>query len=130
MLGTMEFVNTYLDALAAADTEKILSLFADDAVVVSPLYGELPAAEFYPALFADSASAKLTLRSVMRGETATGTPTVAFWFDFDWVLRDGAAAPFEVVDIAELDASGRISRLHIIYDTVTVRPAFDKATVR
>ena len=35
----------------------MLALFADGAIVHSPLYGTLPAAEFYPTLFADTSSA-------------------------------------------------------------------------
>jgi hypothetical protein len=47
---------------------------------------------------------------------------LAFWFHFDWRLPSGRQAPFDVVDLAELDDDGRISSLRIIYDTVEVRP--------
>jgi hypothetical protein len=50
---------------------------------------------------------------------------VSFWFHFDWRLPSGAAAPFDVVDIAALGPDGKIRDLHIIYDTVDVRPAFE-----
>ena len=35
------------------------------------------------------------------------------------------AAPFDVVDVATLAPDGKIQELHIIYDTVDVRPAFE-----
>jgi hypothetical protein len=76
-------------------------------------------------LFADTGEANLTLRSVMSGADATGQATVSFWFHFDWRLLSGEAAPFDVVDVATLDADGLIKDLHIIYDTVDVRPAFE-----
>jgi len=57
----------YLEALEHADLEGVLRLFADRAVAHSPLYGELTAREFYPALFLDTASTRLRLRSTMTG---------------------------------------------------------------
>ncbi|HCM49016.1 MAG TPA: hypothetical protein DIS91_00510, partial [Microbacterium sp.] len=61
----------------------MIALFAPDGIVESPLYGTMPAAEFYPALFADTASSRLTLRATMIGSTEVRT-VVSFWFDFDW----------------------------------------------
>ncbi|MEI5672376.1 MULTISPECIES: nuclear transport factor 2 family protein [unclassified Nocardioides] len=116
---------TYLRALATADVDLVVGLFAEDAVVHSPLYGPLPPREFYPALFADTGQANLTLRSVMSGMDTRGRATMSFWFHFDWRLPSGVAAPFEVVDVATLDAEGLVEELRIVYDTVEVRPAFE-----
>lgn len=118
-------VDTYLSALRDADVERALSLFAPDALVHSPLYGVMIPAEFYPALFADTSEANLMLRSVMRGHDRDGVRTMSFWFHFDWRLPSGAPAPFDVVDVATLDEEGKFTSLHIIYDTVDVRPAFE-----
>ena len=120
-----ELVAVYLRAVATADADLAISLFSDDGTVHSPLYGPRPAAEFYPALFEDTSQATLTLRSVMTGEDRSGARTVSFWFHFDWRLPSGAAAPFDVVDVATLAPDGRIRDLHIVYDTVDVRPAFE-----
>ena len=120
----MELVDDYLSAVEERDLARLLSLFADGALVHSPLYGTMPATAFYPRLFTDTHEATLTLRA-----TLGGPGRVAFWFHFDWTLADGTPAPFDVVDIAELDEAGRIRALHIVYDTVRVRPAFEKATV-
>ena len=76
-------------------------------------------------MFADTGRANLTLKSVMSGKDATDRTTVSFWFHFDWQLPSGTEAPFDVVDVATLGADGRIEELHIIYDTVDVRPAFE-----
>lgn len=118
-------MTTYLRALTTADAALAVSLFARDAVVHSPLYGPKPPGDFYRALFADTSQANLTLKSVMSGVETTGRTTVSFWFHFDWRLPSGAAAPFDVVDVARLDSHGLIEELHIIYDTVDVRPAFE-----
>ncbi len=120
-----DLVASYLRALATADVDLAVSLFTDEGLVHSPLYGPCSAAEFYPALFADTSRANLTLKSVMSGQDQAGTRTVAFWFHFDWRLPSGAAAPFDVVDVATLASDGRMKELHLIYDTVDVRPAFE-----
>jgi hypothetical protein len=120
-----DLVTTYLRAVSTADPRLAVSLFADDGVVHSPLYGPRPPGDFYQALFADTGEANLTLKSVMSGVDTAGQATVSFWFHFDWRLLSGEAAPFDVVDVATLDAHGLIKDLHIIYDTVDVRPAFE-----
>ena len=116
----MPLAEDYLTALESGDPSRVLELFADDAVVHSPLYGDLPAQHFYPRLFADTRELKLKLRTVFHADRS-----IAFWFDFDWTLSNGTPAPFRVVDIAELDDEGRIRELHIIYDTAVLRDAFD-----
>lgn len=120
-MGPDQLVAAYLEALAAGDVEGITSLFAPGGRVHSPLYGVLPATEFYPALFADTRRSVLRLRQTLQGES-----TVAFWFDFDWVLGDGTPAPFTVVDVAELDPDGRVTDLHITYDTHPLRGAWEQ----
>jgi hypothetical protein len=123
-------VAAYLRAVEQGDVAGILALFADGGVVHSPLYGTLPATEFYPALFADTGSATLTLLGTMRGTSVEGRPLLSFLFHFDWRLPNGTSAPFDVVDVAELDDDGLISSIRIVYDTVDVRPAFEADTGR
>jgi hypothetical protein len=53
---------------------------------------------------------------------------VGLWFHFAWRLGGGQDAPFDVVDMLELDPDGLIAALHIIYDTIDVRPAFEAST--
>jgi len=116
-------VETYLRALSNADAALAISLFAPDGIVNSPLYGNLPAREFYPELFADTAESVLSLRRTLLSTDAT---TLAFWFDFSWVLADGTPVPFTVVDIAELDEKRQITRLHIVYDTHPIRESWTR----
>lgn len=125
----MHLVDEYLSAVEAADLDRVLALFAEGGMVESPLYGTLPATEFYPKLFRDTASSRLTHRATMTGRGPKGD-VVSFWFDFDWTLADGTPAPFTVVDVVELDAAGRIERLHIIYDTAPLRSDFTRVNTR
>ncbi len=116
-------VQTYLHAVSTGDADLLTSLFTPEGIVNSPLYGELPAREFYPTLFADTAESVLSLRKTLLSPDGA---TLAFWFDFDWVLADGTPAPFTVVDVAELDEQGLIRRLHIVYDTHPIRESWDR----
>jgi hypothetical protein len=125
-----DLARSYLDALEHTDLTAMLSLFADGAAVHSPLYGPVPASDFYPALFADTAQSHLTLRGVTQGSTPGGAPLVTIWFHFDWQLPSGRHAPFDAVDVLELDPSGRITALHIVYDTAAIRLVFEQETGR
>ena len=73
-----EFVASYLAALERADLDGMLKLFTPDAVVHSPQYRQLPAAQFYPALLADTGQSRLTLKGILKGrrlvEQAAETP--------------------------------------------------------
>jgi hypothetical protein len=119
----MELIDEYLAALQVGDAKRILALFASDGIVRSPLYGAVPARQFYPTLFADSSEIRLELRRVFRDDGEA----VAFWFDFTWVLAGGTSASSTIVDIAELTQDGLISSLHIIYDTAPIRGGFEQA---
>ena len=58
----------YLSAIERGDLDAILALFGPGATVHSPLYGPLPATEFYPRLLADTGRAELHLRGVTQDE--------------------------------------------------------------
>ena len=124
-----ELAEAYLGALGRADLNAIFGLFSAGAVVHSPLYGPVPACEFFPALFGDTAESRLTLRGVTQGTAADGTPLVSIWFHFDWQLPGGQRAPFNVVDVLELDHGGHIAALRIVYDTADIRPVFEQEPI-
>ena len=121
-------VATYLTGVTDGDVAALVGLFAGDAVVHSPLYGPLPPAEFYPQAVRRHRCRRPDPEVRAAGHRHGRDPTVAFWFHFDWRLPSGAAAPFDVVDVARLDDDGLITELHLVYDTVDVRPAFEAET--
>jgi SnoaL-like protein len=129
-MTAQELTDAYLGALGRADLTAMLGLFSETAVVHSPLYGPVPAREFFPLLFGDTAESRLTLRGVTDGTAADGTPLVSIWFHFDWQLPGGRRVPFDVVDVLELDNDGHIAALRIVYDTAGVRPVFEQETGR
>jgi len=126
--AAQRLAEAYLGALGRADLTAVTGLFSETGQVHSPLYGPMPAAEFFAALFGDTSQSRLTLRGVTHGVKADGTALVSIWFHFDWRLPSGRQAPFDVIDMLELAADGRIASLHIVYDTAQVRPAFEQDT--
>lgn len=116
-----QLAERYLTALAAADVAGILSLFAPDAEVHSPLYGLLPAAHFYPRLMRDTTRSEVALHDVL---IHAEKQSLAIYFHYRWQLADGQWSAFDCMDWLQLDAEGRILSLHIVYDTAATRPAF------
>jgi ketosteroid isomerase-like protein len=116
-------IHQYLHSLETSDYETLMSLFAKDAVVHSPLYGKVSASQFYKDLFKDTAESKITLLNVYPSEDGRGA---AAHFQYDWTLADGTRAPFEVVDVFTFSKEGKITELKIIYDTAKTRVAFDQ----
>ena len=122
-----QLADDYLGALGRADLGAMLGLFGPGAMVDSPLYGPMPAAEFFPALFGVTRESRLTRRGVLQGMGADGTALVSIWFRYDWQLADGERVSSDVVDVLELTPDGRIGTLHIVYDTAgATRAAFER----
>ncbi len=120
-----QIAKTYLGALERSDLQTILDLYTKDGIVHSPLYGPRRAADFYTALFKDTGRAKIGLKGVTEGKQVDGRPLITIWFQFKWTLPSGQPAHFECVDVLEVDNTGHIAALHIIYDTVSARPAYE-----
>lgn len=113
-----DIATQYLAALEASDLKRIGSLFADDAIVVSPIYGTVAASEFFETLLGVTSASRLTLKTVFEA-----TNSIAVLFDYDWDLANGRTVTFPVVDIMELDDTGKIAKLTIIYDATDAKAA-------
>ena len=117
-------IQEYLSALEKSDITKMLQLFREDAIVVSPLYGEIKASKFYPELFEDTLASKITLKDIYYSSSVKNR--VAAHFVYDWKMRNESHVEFECMDVFELDKhSGKIERLTIIYDSRQTRDEFD-----
>jgi hypothetical protein len=120
-----ELAEAYVDAMNHADVAGVLTLFAPDGAVHSPLYGTIPATDFYPALFKDTSDAKLSLRASMSG-TRAGHDVVSLWLDSEWAFAPGESQPYMSVDVAELDDGGKITQFYVVFDSAALRDAFDR----
>ncbi|WP_299179593.1 nuclear transport factor 2 family protein [uncultured Aquimarina sp.] len=113
-----EIAKRYLFLLEKGDVAKVVDLFTDDGIVVSPLYGTLSAAKFYKDLSEDTNSSKLHLDGIFLEKD---TNRLSLLFDYEWILKNNEKVNFKVVDILDLSEDNKIQKLTIIYDTVNSR---------
>lgn len=115
-----EICRQYLEALNEGSLEGVLSLFTPEALVISPLYGEMPAADFYRDLFADTNRSETKLLNIFDADGRNYF--VALHFQYRWTLKNGNVVEFECVDVFETTPDGKKFRsLKIIYDTAPIR---------
>ena len=118
--------NQYLDALNEGSIEKVLSLFEPNAVVVSPLYGTIPATTFYQDLFAATKCSETKLLNIFN--SISNISTVALHFNYIWTLKSGKVVEFECVDVFEITPdSKQFTKLTIIYDTAPIQVDFNES---
>ncbi|MEO5891861.1 MAG: nuclear transport factor 2 family protein [Ferruginibacter sp.] len=120
-------IQQYLQALESGDEEKITRLFADNAIVYSPLYGEVQANHFFKGLFADTSRSEITLLNTF--SSLDNPETCAAQFRYDWTLKNGTETNFDCVDIFQFDDQDKIKSLTIIYDTYKIRGKFEDLDV-
>jgi ketosteroid isomerase-like protein len=117
-------IKLYLQALENGSYDDIVSLFAEDGMVISPLYGTVKAFDFYRDLFKDTAKSKITLLDIFTSKSSEYVG--AAHFRYEWTLKNGDIVSFECVDIFEFSEDGKIKKLKIIYDTYETRRIFEK----
>lgn len=118
-----DILYNYFKGLETGNVLMILDVFAENAMVHSPLYGDELAAIFYTKLFADTKQSDITLLNIF--ESTENNYTTAVHFKYHWVLADGTPTHFECVDIFKFNETGKIADMNIIYDTAKLRPAFE-----
>ncbi|WP_215222598.1 nuclear transport factor 2 family protein [Echinicola shivajiensis] len=118
-----KIAHQYIEFLEKGDSDKIISLFAENGIVESPLYGKMKASEFYKALFSDTTHSVLELKGVF-GEKASDK--LALYFNYKWTLKNNEVADFDVVDIIDFNQSDEIRFLKIIYDTEKSREIMNR----
>ena len=93
--------------------DKVIGLFSIENTVRSPVYGDMPAQEFYTILASDTDESILQLHSILHDNH---TDTYAVYFNYKWRVSNGDLIDFDVVDIIEFDKKSKIKSLKIIYD--------------
>ena len=119
-------MRNYLMALSAGNYKQMMSLFANDGKVHSPLYGAIRPSDFYTSLFEDTAQSVLTpIHFFENSDNHSG----ALYFKYHWIMENGNEVEFSCVDIFHFNPSYLITRLDIIYDTYHTRPKWDTMKV-
>lgn len=108
-----EIAELYIKHLSDGKMKSITFLFSKDAIVLSPVYGEQKAVEFYKILGADTNTSVLTSKGFF---DEADSNRFALFFNYEWEIADGNLVNFDVVDIFELDGHKKIKKLQIIYD--------------
>ncbi|CAN5457532.1 nuclear transport factor 2 family protein [soil metagenome] len=116
-------IYNYFKGLETGNINMILDVFAENAIVHSPLYGDQLATVFYTKLFADTRQSDITLLNIF--ESIENNYTAAVHFKYHWILADGTPTHFECVDVFKFDENGKVADMTIIYDTAKLRPAFE-----
>lgn len=118
-----DLCKTYLSALNKSDLPKVISLFSPQGRVVSPLYGELAAEDFYRKLFEDTNESVVELKDILcNSDKHSG----ALYFTYHWTLATGHLVHFDVIDYIQLNEQDQIESLRIIYDTKQTRQEWDR----
>jgi ketosteroid isomerase-like protein len=116
-------IQEYLTGLESGDPQKMLRLFSDDAVIHSPLYGDVPAKDFFKGLFADTNESEITLLNIFN--SIDKAYLCSAHFRYNWILKNGIETSFDCIDVFQFDAEGKIKELTIIYDTYKNRDGFE-----
>lgn len=112
----------YAGALASNNYKAITNLFARDGAVSSPVYGNMPACEFYENLFKKNIYSDVRIKNIFK---ESNDPHI---FALHLLLK--AKVPDvqvnDCIDILNLNAEGKIRSLTIIFDTFPVRNMLKK----
>lgn len=108
-----EIIELYFKYLKSGNLDKILKLFADDAKIYSPVYGELNVKDFYQQLFEDTE--KSTIKVINIYDIADVLSAAAY-FNYKWKKKDGSTTTFDCVDIFNFNKFMKIEELRIIYN--------------
>lgn len=105
--------DSYLEFLAEGKVDSLVRLFAQDGVVISPIYGSKSALDFFNGLAADTDNSELKFKGFFEDSNSN---RFALFFNYGWKMTNGNASNFDVVDIFELNEQGKIRTLQIIYN--------------
>lgn len=113
-----EVAEKYIEFLDEGKVAELVNLFSENGKVHSPIYGLMPAKDFYPTLNDDTNNSELKLDTIFEDEQSN---KIALYFKYIWTLKSNKVVSFDVVDIIEFDSENKITDLKIIYDTVISR---------
>jgi|GEM_PF-1881887 len=114
MTAMTDTVRRYLSALASGDLEGMAACCTATAVVVSPVYGTVPARSFFEQLHADTVSANVEIIAIYAADDRSGR--VIAHFRYQWERRSGIKIDTNVLDLFEFAPDARIERLKIVLD--------------
>jgi len=113
-----ETIVTYLGAMERGDLNMVCACFTPDAIVQSPVYGEMLVRPFYQQLFDDTVKVEISVRQIYCGRDSTDSWVAHF--AYKWQRKSGEDIDTHLIDLFDF-VGDRIARLRIIFDSVTKR---------
>lgn len=123
MISKRQVAIQYIGFLEKGNISELLKLFAEDAIIDSPIYGIKNATDFYDELSNDTTNSELNLKGVFEDNDSKN---IALYFNYRWTMKNDKLISFDVVDIIEFNEENKITKLKIIYDTVKSRRMIDE----
>jgi len=115
----------YVASMESGDLEALLANFAEDATATSPIFGKLPARDFYAYVLREISGRSMSLRTIFLG--ASDPSRAAIHVVYTRSVGSGKPATINGVDVFDLtEDRSRFAAVTIIYDTAPVRADFDK----
>jgi hypothetical protein len=81
-----EIARKYVEFLSNGNVDKVVSLFAENGKVYSPIYGENSAVKFYKTLNEDTVDSALKIKGIFE---ESGTENIALYFEYTWTMKSG-----------------------------------------
>jgi hypothetical protein len=116
----------YRRAVKECDLDTVLSLFASDAVIVSPLKGICDPKSYHEWLFVAVKNATVEVQNAF--QALNGDISIAVHSRYSWLLNNDKTIEFGGVSVFKFTPDrNKISKISNFYDTALVRSALIEA---
>jgi hypothetical protein len=119
LVSTRETIERYVKAVQQHDYNEVIVCFAENAIVVHPIFGTKPAPEFFKSLFTNTGSDHITVKTVFDAADDPHTADVLFYDE--WRTADGTEFNNDIVLVFRFDDAALVRKLTVIFDTFPVR---------
>ncbi|USD20279.1 nuclear transport factor 2 family protein [Microbulbifer variabilis] len=120
---TEQLCYQYLSALERGDLDTLLSLFSENALVYSPIFGNCSVESFYSYIFQSISDRAMKLNNILSGVLKTNQ--VALHLSYTRSVEGRGPATIDVVDLFDLTEDfSTFMAVTIIYDTAPIHGDF------
>ncbi|SNS50838.1 hypothetical protein SAMN06265795_103132 [Noviherbaspirillum humi] len=114
-----ELCRQYQRAIDAKDLSGVLALFTEDALITTPLSGQLPPLEYHRRLFAIARQSISRVLNVYEG--TKGNPSLALYLQHTLVLTNGKTIEIRAMNVYDATpGEDRFTSMNILFDGAAV----------
>lgn len=114
-----KMIREYYRILELHDYNSLMTLFSPDAIIVHPIFGNMPATEFFKILLDRARSHKITIHNIF--QALEQPDRLAAYLRAVFVTKNGTTFDEDGVHIYDFSADGQIIRLTVVIDTYPFR---------